>query len=317
MKEVVLVTAYTPDEERLRLLINLIIFLTENNKDVILVTHSTNTPEYIIKKCKYYLYSSENKLIDSPEVRFFSNRYLSELFFGSKLVSGYRNTALAIYNMLYLGTSIAKNLGYEILHYVEYDLSLENLNLFNHTAGIIKSGYDVAYVSTGEEDLFGGFFTIDTKSFDFSELSYDENKLEEKLKKYLVVERMTKDYFFFGKKLYHIDYDYLAELGCNYTKYEHVKKDNPFVFPVFYQDYIQIVHDNQNISDEKLIVILNDNQIFTNCTNPGSFTLFPIGKIEEVKKITIMINDKIVKIYETDTPEKIDYIIQNSFVGKY
>lgn len=316
MKDVVLVTAYTPDDERLQLLIDCINFLFENDKDIILVTHSTNTPEYIQKKCKFYLYSSENKLLDSPETKTFYNRYSSDLFFGSKLVSGYKHTALAIYNMLYLGMSTAKILGYDIVHYVEYDSRFKTTNLFDYSLDKLQEGYDVFYGKTPEGEMYGGFFSARLSSFDFSELVYDENKLIEEFKKHLVTERLTRDYLFAGKKIFTIDCEKLSNLGYALTQFIHFSKENPYVFPVLYEDYIQIVHDNQNSQDEKLLVILNDNQIFTGCTKPSSFVIFPISRVEDTKKITIMINDKLVSIYETDTEEKINHLIKNSFVSK-
>lgn len=316
MKEVVLVTAYTPDDERINHLINTVNFLTENNYDVILINHSSNTPEYIIKKCKYYLYSSDNNLIDLFEARQFNHRYTKDLCYGSKLIDVYKHTTLPIYNMLYLGMSIAKVLGYDILHYVEYDIILQNTNLLKHSSEIIKNGYDVFYIEHHEYELFGVFFTIKTSSKNFDELYYDETHLTNLLKKHFTTERITKDYFFSNKEVYKFDYNLLPEYGCNYAAYRHVKNDGIFVFPALFDDKIQIVHDNQNTSDENLLVIINDEHVFTHNTKKGTFTIFPVSEVESTKKITIIVNDELVSTYETDTKEKMDYIFQNCFVKR-
>ena len=52
------------------------------------------------------------------------------------IFTGFFNTHLAIWRMLILGNSVAKNVGYKKLHHIEYDTSIRN---FKELIKIIKT----------------------------------------------------------------------------------------------------------------------------------------------------------------------------------
>lgn len=314
MKDVVLVTAYTPDEERLELLSSTINFLYSNNKDIILVTHSTNTPENIVKKCKYFLYSSENKLLDYEEMKMFLVEESSGLRYGSKLTHEYKYTTLAIYNMILLGSTIAKNLGYDILHYVEYDSDFSTTDLFELCNSKINEGFDSVIIIDDSFQMYGGFKTISLNSYDFQDLIYDEEKLIPEAKKHIITEQFTKNFFLKDKKIYNIDYNDVPNYGYNYCKYKHSNKKGYFTFPLKVGNEIRILYSNHDEVPNELMVIVNDTRVIKSIVNGKTFRMFPISNYDDIKKITIIINDKLIATYNMETTEQKDYILNQSFV---
>ena len=317
MREVILITAYTPDEERLGLMIDAVNFFHSNGKDIILVTHSPNTPEFILKKCKYYLYSSENILLDSEDSRIFMFRETNDLIYGSKLVHKYKFTTIAIYNMIYLGSMIAKNLGYEILHYVEYDAEFRNLKLIELASEKIKDSYESFLISHEDGEIHGGYFSFNLNSYDYSDLIFKREELEKEAIKLVSTERFTRDFFLRDKKIYCFPYSSINLYGYDSSLYLHtLNEKDSFVFPAFFDEKIQIVHDNQNNWDEELVVILNDNQIFKHVLNPRTFRIFPICDYEELEKIILLINNEVVSTYIMDSISLKEDILNKSIIRR-
>jgi hypothetical protein len=314
-KDVILVTAYTPDDLRMQYLVDLIYFLSENNKDIILISHSPNIPEIIIKKCKYFTYSSENKLIDLEEIRFFSTRETEFLSFGSKYMYPFvPSTFLAIYNMIYLGSVIAKSLQYDILHYVEYDCDFDNINLINYSNQKLSEDFDSLIIVDDQNNMHGGFFSYNLNSFEFYDFIFDEDKMIRELKNVIITENFTRQCFLKNKKIFEIYYNQLDELGYKKTKYGRIRKNMPYVFPVLLEGRIKVIHDNWNPINEDLVIILNDEKVFKVKTHTGNYNLVDISKVEDVKKLTIIINDNIEKIYDFEDEQNKKIILSNSYL---
>jgi hypothetical protein len=66
MKEIYLITSYTPTSTKQDLLRNLVNQLKENNKLVMVSSHS-HTSDDIVNKCDYYIFDPENELMTKPE----------------------------------------------------------------------------------------------------------------------------------------------------------------------------------------------------------------------------------------------------------
>jgi hypothetical protein len=110
MNDLIMVTAFcdTKDkEETLRKLVNQI----SSNKDrfdLMVVSHSV-IPDDIVEKCDYYFYDKKNELLYDYNLR--SKPWFAPM--GDRpilsIFTGFFNTHLAIWRMLILGNSIAKN----------------------------------------------------------------------------------------------------------------------------------------------------------------------------------------------------------------
>ena len=110
MKDLLLITAYCPDETRENILRNLINSLTKfkNKYDLMIVSH-TPIPLDIQKKVNYFLYDSKNEiltdwdLLNQPWFAPTGDGVIQSAFLSKK------NTLLAMWRMMILGFSLAKN----------------------------------------------------------------------------------------------------------------------------------------------------------------------------------------------------------------
>ena len=66
MKDLFLITAYTPDDERKNLLRDFISSIDKKLFDIMVVSHSS-IPEDIINKVNYFIYDSSNVLLTDFE----------------------------------------------------------------------------------------------------------------------------------------------------------------------------------------------------------------------------------------------------------
>jgi hypothetical protein len=226
------------------------------------------------------------------------------------------STFLAIYNLLFIGCSIAKILGYELIHYVEYDAEFNSCEIIDYASQVIQEGHDAMIISETDFDMNGGFFSFDLRKYNYSDFEYDEKVLLDNFKRFIFPENFTRNFFLKNKKLKVIDYFRAKEIGYNNTKHIRTKHDRPFVFPFASQGKFFIVHDNRSKIVEKLVVIVNDGFIFSKETNPYFFNITPIGLIDSVNKITIIVNDVIEKIYDLSSDEKKQKIFDNCYIKK-
>ena len=147
MKSIIVIGAYCPDTERKQLLENCINSLQPIRKDFdILISSHVHVPECIIDKVDYYFYDKDNELItdwDLLNTPWFSPK--ENLNIVSSLISNY-STYLAAFKTFISGVGCAKNLGYKIAHWVEYDSFFTNYSDFYDNINILKDYVSVQYV---------------------------------------------------------------------------------------------------------------------------------------------------------------------------
>ena len=98
--EVYIVSAYTPDVEREELLRKLVSQLHSAKKDILLITHSV-TPNDIVKKCRYYVYDEENKILLDDKYKFLAwNTCMTGATVRSKDVRKTYTTLLPVYKLV-------------------------------------------------------------------------------------------------------------------------------------------------------------------------------------------------------------------------
>jgi hypothetical protein len=142
MNDLIMVTAFCDTkekEETLRRLVNQI--STKKDKfDLMVVSHSV-IPDDIIEKCDYHFYDKKNELLYDYDLRskpWFAPNSGRKIF---SAFTGFFNTHLAIWRMIILGNSIAKNCGYRKVHHVEYDSSIVSFDELVDNSNLLES-YD-------------------------------------------------------------------------------------------------------------------------------------------------------------------------------
>ena len=186
MKDLILISNYSETYEKqevLRVLVNQI----NNHKehfDLMIVSH-TIVPEDISNKCEYVLFDKKNELIFDWDMRcrpWFNPGNTRQIM---SIFTGNFNTHLAIWRMVILGNSVAKNLGYNKVHHIEYDTSINDFSELIENSKLLDNNNSVYYVksqSTVDDILFGSYqsYRLDTLHNDL--LVLDEDKLKQKIR---------------------------------------------------------------------------------------------------------------------------------------
>jgi hypothetical protein len=180
MKPVILITAYCPDKKRQDLLENLIKSLPSDQFDILITSH-TPIPKHIQDQVNYVFYDQENPLYHDMESAPF---YWDQL----KNCSGYiyhtklHNPLhiLAILRLERFGYQIAKMLGYEKLHCLEYDALVLNSSIFNINNTLLDSYSAVIYENEelGNNSMHGSFKSMNISHLPNELLEYNKSKIK-------------------------------------------------------------------------------------------------------------------------------------------
>ena len=161
MKDLILISNYSETYEKqevLRVLVNQINNYKEHF-DLMIVSH-TIVPEDISNKCEYVLFDKKNELIFDWDMRcrpWFNPGNTRQIM---SIFTGNFNTHLAIWRMIILGNSVAKNLGYNKVHHIEYDTSINDFSELIENSKLLDNNNSVYYVksqSTVDDILFGSY----------------------------------------------------------------------------------------------------------------------------------------------------------------
>ena len=228
MKEICLVAAYTPDLERQNVLRELVYDLKNNDKKVLLVTHS-ETPQDILKMVDYHFYDSENEfLTDNKYKVWYASQMNSEITVVSQDVIKYSAAVLPCTRNLWLGLSIAKSLGYDCAHYIEYDSKIIDISIIDENTKLLEEFDGVYYTDdatwqirlpeqqSGGTHLYGAYSVYNLNSYSFDDLKWDRDLILDEYTKSensQLVERVTEKLLIKGKKFVVKDKNILLEAG--------------------------------------------------------------------------------------------------------
>ena len=129
MKELILIGAHCPDDERESLLNECVNSLQKcrNEYDILICSH-TEIPSYITKKVDYVFYDKNNDLI--TDLKYLNQPWFSPIE-GMTILSTYigqNSTYLAVYRLVTAGLGFAKMFKYKKVHYIEYDTIMNDLS---------------------------------------------------------------------------------------------------------------------------------------------------------------------------------------------
>ena len=320
MKDLILVSAYCPDEERKQLLLNCINSLQpiRGDFDILISSHSF-IPEHIANQVDYVIYDRDNELItdwDLMNTPWFSP--FSGLTIVSSLISN-TSVYLAVYKLLISAMGFAKNLGYKTVHFIEYDSVVNDSREFYLNRQLIGDYVAIQYKKeyrNFERNLAGavGFF----QSFNLDKLNpiftnFNRDSLLEILRnsphktneiigdqilKMDGFEILTKDYtdLTWGNNLFNLS--------------ENTAKDTLDDWTVPYYDTKTgkinvIVWNSKKETPITSIFVFNKTRIVTiENVNKFEWRMEEIEEIELVNEILVIVNDKIKCHIDISTPEK-------------
>jgi hypothetical protein len=179
MKDLILIGDYSNTKEKKDLLLDLVNFFKENGKEVMISSHIA-PEEIILRKCDYFIYDKENKLLTDKKYIGYSS-FSSQLVDLASKLPARQNTFLAVMRILFNGFTMAKTLKYDVVHYVEYDSKISSIKEFNENLNILRSSNYNAVGYFNQDWMSGNYLCINLNKLNYSDFLYDENKLLENL----------------------------------------------------------------------------------------------------------------------------------------
>lgn len=309
MKELILVGAHCPDDERQKLLDGCInsIQKCRNEYDILICSH-TEIPSYISKKVDYVFYDKNNDLI--TDLKYLNQPWFSPVE-GMTILSTYigqNSTYLAVYRLVTAGLGFAKIFNYKKVHYIEYDTIMNDLSELYDNSELLDR-YDSVVIQKEqrnyEENLawpIGNFISFKVESINELLTSYNKEKLLEILANSpsKTNEKITNDIMKMnGNKIYIKDYDKVNFKDIEFALSNNTSKEKMSYWAVpFYnvkEDKVcAIVWNNKDEEPINVNFIINNEKMITfNEVKKFEWRIEDIGKIDDIKSILILVNDNL------------------------
>jgi hypothetical protein len=312
MKDLILISAFcnTKDkEEVLRGLVN-DCQTVKDKFDIMLVSH-TVIPDDIAEKTDYSLYDKKNELLYDWDMRskpWFSPDNVREIL---SIFTGDFNTHLAVWRLVILGNSLAKNLGYEKVHHIEYDTRINNFSELRKNSQLLDGNDVVLYRfrrnSTVDPILFGSYQAYRTSSL--RPLLYDLNEDEIKrmikespvkspevmLDKLLsqdrrVVNKSTDDLFIGNRFAYSHDLNTRTDAAWCLPYYDELT--NRLCFIVWNME-----HYEKHID---VTIVYNNERTYSYIVGPQHWYINDLDEYENAKELIVILNGKIRNHFKFD-----------------
>ena len=316
MNDLIMITAFCDTKEKEETLRNLVnqISKQKNKFDLMVISHSV-IPDDIIEKCDYHFYDKKNELLYDYDLR--SKPWFAPM--GERpilsIFTGFFNTHLAIWRMLILGNSIAKNCGYRKVHHIEYDCSIFDFSEIISNSNLLESYDSITYNKEElnvDDILFGTYqaYRLDSLHEDLFILNEDKLKNEILLSNTKSPEGMLFN-LLHNKRNGLIKNKTQLDSGNNEFGLSHTelnKNQVAWCLPYYDRSTDKLSFIVWNMEGKKE---LNVNVIYNNdkCFNfeklmPNHWSIIDIDDFNKAKKLIVISNNKIRNIYDfTKDPE--------------
>jgi len=303
MKDLILITAYCPDDYREDVLRNLVNSLDNESFDLMVISH-TPIPLDIQKKVDIIFYDKKNEILTDWDL-------INQPWFspgnGKKIQSGLlskKNTHLAIWRMLILGFSTAKNLGYNKVHHIEYDCEINNMNELIDNSAQLNDYNSIVYIDKQPNIspiLFGSFQSYFLPNIPEKLINLDEEWIKQSIRNAsskspeLMLQKLLEEK---GKVLYK-DRNDLEKNGNKFGIVDGQMENNfiPWGVPFYDRSTNEvgfIVWNTQNKNGVKHQIIINSNQIHnTISTSFNNWRMEFLGNLDSIESLLIIENNKI------------------------
>jgi hypothetical protein len=309
MKDLILIGAHCPDDEREFLLNQFVDSIQTCRKDYdILICSHIDVPTYITKKVDYIFVDKNNELI--TDIEYLNQPWFSP-FEGLTILSTYitnYSTYLAVYRLLILGLGFAKMFNYKKVHYIEYDTIMNDLSELYDNSTLLDE-YDNVVIQKEQRNFednldwpIGNFMSFKTESINDIFTIYNREKLLNLLldSPSKTNEKITNDIIHIdGNKVYVKNFDEVVLKDIKFGLSHQTSKESMSYWAVpFYnteKDILSlVVWNNRNENPINVKFIINDDRIVTfNNVEKFGWGLEDIGNINDVHTILILVDDKI------------------------
>lgn len=327
--EVILITAYTPDEHRMDLLRNLITKLKSHNKKVVVSSHSKIADD-VLDLVDYFIYDSNNQLLiyNEPEgwVKTTCTPTSETIITKHTLYLG--SPVLAHWRTLSNGLVLCKSVGFKYVHYIEFDTDVNNImEIDANTKLLINGNANVVYTFPEDIDepklyfnLEGHYNVWNLDYYTFDELVFNEIRSRKILQDNQGCCEWAY-YDFFIKNKPHIIKNQHTLHSKGITLDLHHNTWNLLSSKKLIEPTLYVNKENNNIEfyinncfEESLIFnfIINNSREHNQEILPNHWSITPLSNIFETNNLSIYLNGKFLReiIFNNDE-EREDFKINN------
>ena len=149
MKELILITSHAPSNEKQELLRNLVNDTKDKGYDVMVSTH-VFVPKDIVDSVDFIIYEKENRLLTDLKHKKVMNFWSVDGTLKVNTTETFKfNHAFAMIKLLVNGLSYAKQLGYEKVHFFEYDTKINSFVEIETNSKLLDEYNTIYYVPPG------------------------------------------------------------------------------------------------------------------------------------------------------------------------
>jgi hypothetical protein len=316
--EIMLITAHTPDEYRMNLLRNLVIKFKDNNKKILISSHS-KIDDDIIDMVDYFVYDSNNQLLiyNEPEgwIKTTCTNLSQTIITKDSLYLG--SPVLAHWRTLSNGLILCKSVGFKYVHYLEFDTEINSIVEIDTNTKLLQQG-NANVVYTFPEDienpkkyfnLEGHYNVWNLDYYSFEELSFNEEKVRCVLQDNQGCCEWAYYDFFIKNKPHTVKNQHTLSSKGIFLDLHHntwnLLSSKGLIEPLLYVEN-NIINAYINNSFDKscsLVLIINDKEEISQILEPGHWSIFPVGDIQNINNLIIYLNGKFLReiIFKDDT----------------
>lgn len=331
MKELCLIAAYTPDLERQDVLRRLVTKLKDGGKKVLLITHS-QTPPDIIQRVDYHFYDSENEFLTDNKYKVWYGSSINNDMIVSQDVVKYSAALLPCTRNLWFGLQMGKMLGYDCVHYIEYDSEILDITIIDENTALMAE-YDGVYYTDDAEwqirlpehrdgtHLYGAYSVYNVNKYSYDDLVWDrERLLEEYCKPHnsQLVEKVTENILIQGRKFVVKNKKDLIENGLRPNLLNKGSNSKPIDPKIFFVDngMIKLYSLNAQKEKESIEIIVDSYKLINFTLDPGYYRITDLGLVGEVRGVKVYNNNEFIRGYDLSTQENVDRLIKHNHVRK-
>ena len=307
MKDLIIVSSYCDTKDKENILRNLVNqCYKENSFDLMVVSHTT-IPDDISRKTTLSLYDSKNELLYDWDLRskpWFNPGNEREI---QSIFTGFFNSHLAIWRMIILGNSVAKNLGYKKVHHIEYDCDIKDFTEVYDNSKLLDTYDYITYtkiIDTIDNILFGTYqaYRLDTLHNDL--LILDEEKIKSQIRASNTKspEGMLFDLLHTNKKGFVKNKSLLDinnNFGLSHTQNTHTAWCLPYYDRLTNKLSFIIWNVEEPSRDINVQLIYNDDKVITFGEIKHLYWVVKdIDDFNNAKKLTVILNRKIINEYD-------------------
>ena len=314
MKDLILITTYSPDNIRKGMLRNFVNSINKELFDIMVVSHSS-IPIDVIENVDYFIYDAKNDILTEPKHKY-------SMFFNTsdfEVISTENRTfnhALAALKLVTLGLSTARNEGYKKVHCIEYDTEMKSDQEFIENSNLLEENSLVYYKTDYTPSLISFPVSFNLDKINPQWFEFNEEYLEEWITKdpYKTIENYEILLINKESKPYSKFYTKLKENGLKINLYYSGGED-VWVTPVVdknnqFQLFLWNKSTPMNGQDTLLynVQVIINNKNYINLDVPlNSWKIQPLGNFDDITTLTIIRNGIKIQDYNFNEINKSQY----------